>query len=216
MSDATRAEFSGATPPTVEQVRSGLGNLEPFIPTPIKALHEMPETRPGENGSFKFIMPYTRGTTGGSIENSFYVNSGAGDSIPGVKVGLREASHVTGWDYMNRRNTYEPQNSVDISVDFTGTDGDVLENAGKILAIPDAPSGYKVREGEDGRSMTSYYQGDVRNVQDAIKASLDRKGGNRFASKLVRELGNDKSIQVYVNIGGGAYTEIVYYDKVGA
>lgn len=210
MNEQPRVEI-GVTAPTVETVREGLRNLEPFIPQPLMALHKMPETRQGEKREYKFIMPYARKITG---KNSFYVISGSGDSIPGVKVDLLEASHRTELDY----NTHNPQNRVEVNVDFTGKDKEALENAGKILAIPDAPSGYKIREGKSGRIMLSDYREGVENVNDAIRANLDKESGKRSASKLVTELGNNgERIQVYVDIniiGGGAYTEIVYYDKI--
>ena len=42
----------GVAIPTVETVREGLRNLEPFIPQPLATLHQMSETRQGEKGEY--------------------------------------------------------------------------------------------------------------------------------------------------------------------
>lgn len=197
--------------PTVEQVREGMKNIEPFIPGPLKELHEGPATELGKPGPYKSVTPYTRGMTGGPIENSFYVNSWAGPNTPpGVSVSLGEYSHYTGWNYLAQKNIYVPQNSANINVNFTGTPGEVLTSASIILAIPEPPPGYIIREGTDGRSIRTDLP-DVHSVQGAIEAAL--KGNNQFAVKHIRELSSG-SIWVHVDIGGGRYTETVYYDKV--
>lgn len=194
--------------PKVEEVVEEMKGLEPFIPEGLMDLHKAPA------GDRKHISRYRKGSVGPLIPNSFSVNSGT-NSIPGLRVGLREYSHVTRYNTWEKENTYTPRKRATVSVDFNRIDNETMQRASDLLSFPEIPEGYEVRK-DKSTPRVEGYDGSA-SVSEALEANFSngqtKPAPNRFAVMYVNELGKGNSVQVHVDIGGGMYSETRYYDK---